>query len=67
VSEPQFFVFCVDGVNSFYHCDDDGVPVAFDAPDDAVTAAKGYSGELLILRSVAKVTQRTTYRVETIK
>lgn len=63
----QFFVFHVDGVDSFYHCDDDGAPVIFATQADAVTAAKEYGGETFVLRSVAKVTEKTTHTVETIK
>lgn len=60
----QFFVFKVDGTDSFYHCDNDGAPIVFDTQADAVTKAKEYSGEILILRAVAKVTERATYKVE---
>lgn len=45
----------------------DSVPRVFDTEDEATAAAKDYTGQTLVLKSVALVTEKITYKVERFK
>lgn len=51
----------------FIITDDECVPKAFETESAAIDAAKEYSATCLILRPVARVTERITHKVEKIK
>ncbi len=64
----MFYVICeVDTKDAFFITDGDCVPVAYDTEAEAVTAAKDYSATSLVMKPVARVTKRTTHKVEKIK
>jgi hypothetical protein len=68
VMKAQFFIFSeVESSDAFFVSDGNGVPTPYETESDAIAAAKEYSATSLILRSVAQVTERTTYKVEKIK
>lgn len=52
--------------DAYVVCDDNGVPQAFDSEEAAVETAKMYTTSL-VLKSAARVTERTTYKVEKLK
>lgn len=56
-----------EGSDAFVSCDDNGVPRAFETETEALDECKSYSGSSLILRPVARVTEKTTYKVERFK
>jgi hypothetical protein len=53
--------------DSFFISDDDGYPLQCQTEDEAIAASKEYNGPKLILRGVAVVTEKTTYKVEKLK
>ncbi len=64
----MFYVVCeAESKDAFYITDDDGAPQTYSTEADAITAAKDYSGVTLIMKAVARVTDRTTHKVEKIK
>lgn len=64
----MFFVLLEhDTKNACIVCDDDAVPQRYQTEAEAILSAKEYSGETLVLRAVARVTDVTRYKVEKIK
>lgn len=56
-----------DTNNACFVSDDDAIPQKHDTEAAAIATAKEYSGETLVLRAVARVTDVTRYKVEKIK
>lgn len=67
MAKAQYFVFCnANTTEAFYDSDEDGLPTPYDTEAEAVAAAKGFDSTSLIVRSVASVIKRTSYKVEKI-
>lgn len=56
-----------DTGNACFISDDDAIPRPFESEGDAVKEAKDYSGNTLILKAVASVTDKTTHKVTKLK
>lgn len=56
--------YCKD---AFFISDDDSIPQSFETETAAVTGAKDYSGDRLILKVAGQVTEHTTHRYNKIK
>jgi hypothetical protein len=63
----MFYVIEYENKDAFLISDDDGAPEAFSTEVDAIAKAKEFCGTALILKAVARVTKKTTHKVEKIK
>lgn len=69
MSEKKFYVI-VDPDNSsdtFFVTNDDGYLKPFDTEAEAVEACKEYSGPSIVVGSVLRVTEKTSYKVSRVK
>lgn len=64
----MYLVLCdSDSKDAFFVTDDDAVPMKYDTEAAAISSAKEYSGETLVLRAVLRITDVTRHKVEKIK
>jgi hypothetical protein len=72
MSEAKFYVLAdYESSDAFieksYEGAEEALPKAYDTEAEAVAAAKEYSGDTLVLKSVALVTEVTKYAVKHLK
>lgn len=51
----------------FYVCDDDGKLTEYGSMAEAIEEAKGHASPSIVVKAVARVTQKTTHKVVTLK